>query len=90
MALRSWTVAVTYEFDNRPPVTTRTLVVGGSPAAVAGKALRTAQKATRAHGWTSVLVLLERGEAPPVPQTPHSAPVGARRHRSDAAIAPEG
>jgi hypothetical protein len=54
-------VAVTYEFELRPPVTWRGTVVGWSSEAVVRKATLIARKTLKPVGWTSmVCCILER------------------------------
>ena len=53
--------AVTFEFDERPPVTHRGAVEGTQVNVCVSRATRAAQAALRPKGWSSVVVvLLER------------------------------
>lgn len=55
------TYAVTFEFESRPPLTHRGTVVASQVGTCVARATRNAQKALRAQGWSSlVVVLLER------------------------------
>ena len=59
--------AVTFEFDNRPPITHRSVSQGRPSATCCFRAMRDAQKVLKPIGWSScVCVLLERlpDEAP--------------------------
>jgi hypothetical protein len=55
--------AVTFEFDSRPPLTHRGTVAASQVPTCFARAVREAQKALKARGWSScVCVLLERVE----------------------------
>lgn len=55
--------AVTFEFDMRPPLTHKGTVEARQPHVCMARAMKSAQKALRPKGWTSVVcVLLERIE----------------------------
>jgi hypothetical protein len=58
--------AVTFEFDNRAPMTHRGTVLASSGATCVARATRAAQKALRPVNWSSlVCVLLERLDETP-------------------------
>jgi hypothetical protein len=53
--------AVTFEFDERPPVTHRGTVTAGQVHVCVARATRMAKKALRPKNWSSmVVVLLDR------------------------------
>lgn len=57
-------VAVTFEFETRPPETTRVLgIKATAPHTIAAKAMRVARKELRPVNWTSAVVVLFRKEA---------------------------
>jgi hypothetical protein len=58
--------AVTFEFEQRPPMTHRGTVLASSGATCVARAVRAAQKALRPVGWSSlVCVLLGREMSQP-------------------------
>ena len=60
--------AVTFEFDQRSPLTHRSIVAGSSGATCIARAVREAQRVLRPVAWSSMnCVLLERLDAEPAP-----------------------
>ena len=57
-------VAVTFEFETRPPQTWRGTVSGPGARALVSRAVVVAKKALKPRNWTSLVVcILERGDA---------------------------
>lgn len=52
--------AVTFEFEERPPVTHRGTVEASAEATCASRGIKLAKRALRPVNWTSVVVFLER------------------------------
>lgn len=70
--------AVTFEFDNRAPLTHRGTVDGWSASTCVARATRIAQRALKPVNWSSmVCVLLERLETSPAVEREDDPHTGA-------------